>query len=123
MQLAVGSSLLLFARRSLYKASAQGWNGTSSGLMSLAMLPTQPAADLILTNGKIVTVDERFTIAQAVAIKGDRIIAVGTNNDIARLAGPAARRIDLGGRSVIPGLIDNHMHLLRAGATWQTEVR
>src|SRR5437764_10768022 len=83
----------------------------------------QPPADLILSNGKIITVDERFTIAQAVAIKGDRIVAVGANADIVRLAGPNTRRIDLRGRSVIPGLIDNHMHLLRAGATWQWEVR
>jgi predicted amidohydrolase YtcJ len=83
----------------------------------------QAPADLILTNGKIITVDERFTIAQAVAIKGDRIVAVGTNQDVGRLAGPATRRIDLKGRSVTPGLIDNHMHLLRAGTTWQYEVR
>jgi predicted amidohydrolase YtcJ len=90
---------------------------------SFVLMAQQPAADLILTNGKIITVDERFTIAQAVAIKADRIAAAGTNSDIVRLAGPATRRIDLGGRSVIPGLIDNHMHLLRAGATWQSEVR
>ncbi|HYR42418.1 MAG TPA: amidohydrolase family protein, partial [Terriglobia bacterium] len=83
----------------------------------------QTAPDLVLSNGKIITVDERFTIAQALAIKGDRIVAVGANPDIARLAGPGTRRIDLRGRSVIPGLIDNHMHLLRAGATWQWEVR
>src|SRR5947207_2262189 len=87
------------------------------------MRAQQIAPDLILSNGKIITVDERFTIAQAVAIKGDRIAAVGTNADIARLAGPATRRIDLKGRSVIPGLIDNHLHLLRAGSTWQWEVR
>ena len=79
--------------------------------------------DLILSNGKIITVDERFTIAQAVAVRGDRITAVGTNQEIARLAGPSTRRIDLAGKAVIPGLIDNHMHLLRAGATWQREVR
>src|SRR5690242_15875738 len=90
---------------------------------SVVLIAQLPAPDLVLTNGKIITVDERFTIAQAAAIKGDRIIAVGTNNDITRLAGPATQRIDLGGRSVIPGLIDNHMHLLRAGATWQSEVR
>jgi predicted amidohydrolase YtcJ len=92
--------------------------------------------DLILTNGKIVTVDERFSIAQAVAV-GDfvtaapmldghergRIIAVGTNKEIEALAGPRTRRIDLQGKTVIPGLIDNHMHLLRAGTTWQREVR
>jgi predicted amidohydrolase YtcJ len=79
--------------------------------------------DLILSNGKIVTVDERFTIAQAVAVRGERIIAVGTNQDIVRLAGPATQRIDLRGRTVIPGLIDNHMHLLRAAGTWTVELR
>ena len=69
------------------------------------LLAQQPPADLILTNGKIVTVDERFSIAQAVAIRGDRILAVGANQEIARLAGPNTRRIDLGGRTAIPGLI------------------
>lgn len=83
----------------------------------------QPPADLILINGKIITVDSRFTIAQAVAIKGERIAAVGSNQEIARLSGAATRKIDLKGKSVIPGLIDNHMHLLRAGQTWQFEVR
>jgi predicted amidohydrolase YtcJ len=87
-----------------------------------SMLPAQ-APDLILTNGKIVTVDDRFTIAQAVAIQGDRIVAVGTNQEIEKLAGSGARRIDLRGKDVIPGLIDNHMHLLRAGETWLREVR
>ena len=48
----------------------------------------QPQVDLILWNGKIVTVDERFTIAQAVAVAGDRIVAVGTNQDVSGLAGP-----------------------------------
>jgi len=80
-------------------------------------------ADLVLTNGKVITVDERFTIAQAVAIAGDRILAAGTNDEMNRLAGPNARRIDLRGRSVIPGLIDNHLHLLRAGNTWMQELR
>ena len=83
----------------------------------------QPAPDLVLSNGKIITVDERFTIAQAVAVSGDRIVAVGTNQDIVRLAGPNTRRIDLMGRAVTPGLIDNHLHLLRAGNTWLQELR
>ena len=88
------------------------------------MLPAQqPAPDAILSNGKIITVDERFTIAQAVAIRADHIVAVGSNADMARLSGPNTRRIDLKGRTVIPGLIDNHMHLLRAAATWQRETR
>ena len=95
-----------------------------------AQQPAQPSpeasarqADIIFFNGKIITVDERFTIAQAVAIRGDRIVAVGTSQDITRLAGPNTRRIDLGGKSVTPGLIDNHMHLLRAGTTWLKELR
>jgi len=83
----------------------------------------EPSPDLVLSNGKIITVDERFTIAQAVAIRGDRIVAVGTNQEMAQLAAPNARRIDLRGRAVIPGLIDNHLHLLRAATTWQLELR
>jgi hypothetical protein len=83
----------------------------------------QPAPDLVLANGKIITVDERFTIAEAVATRGDRIVAVGSNRDVSALAGPNTRTIELGGRAVIPGLIDNHMHLLRAGTTWRREVR
>ena len=62
----------------------------------------QPPPDLVLSNGKIVTVDERFTIAQAVAIRGDRIVAVGTNQEIARLAGPNTRKIDLIGKGRHP---------------------
>jgi predicted amidohydrolase YtcJ len=93
-------------------------------VFAAAVLRAQtPAPDLILSNGKIITVDERFTIAQAVAIRGNRFIAAGSNQDIARLAGPNTRRIDLKGRAVIPGLIDNHMHLLRAASTWMREVR
>jgi predicted amidohydrolase YtcJ len=83
----------------------------------------QGPPDLILSNGKIVTVDERFTIAQAVAVRGDRIVAVGSNADIGKLAGAGTRRIDLGGRTVTPGLIDNHMHLLRGATTWAKELR
>ena len=83
----------------------------------------RPAADLILSNGKVATVDQAFRFAQAVAIGGDRIVAVGSNQDIQRWSGPATRRIDLGGRTVVPGLIDNHLHLMRAGTNWPWEVR
>src|SRR4026208_1256348 len=91
---------------------------------AVATLPAQqPAPDVILSNGKIITVDERFSIAQAIAVRGDRIVAVGSDTEVGRLATPATRRIDLRGRTVTPGLIDNHMHLLRAGTTWQLELR
>jgi predicted amidohydrolase YtcJ len=90
---------------------------------ALALNAQQAPPDLILSNGKIVTVDQRFTITQAVAIRGDRVIATGSNQQIMRLAGPSTRRIDLSGKTVIPGLIDNHMHLLRAATTWTKELR
>lgn len=74
----------------------------------------QDAADLVLTNGKVITVDDRFTVASALAIKGQRITAVGSNTEIEKLKGPTTRVIDLTGRTVIPGLIDNHAHWIRA---------
>jgi predicted amidohydrolase YtcJ len=71
-------------------------------------------ADTILVNGRIVTVDDHFTVAQALAIKDGRIIAVGKSAQIAKLAGEGTKKIDLKGRTVIPGLIDNHAHWVRA---------
>jgi predicted amidohydrolase YtcJ len=88
-----------------------------------AVRAQQPAADLVLTNGKIITVDGKFTIAQAVAIRGERVLAVGSNQDIGRLAGPTTRRIDLRGRSVVPGFIDNHAHYMEEGVLWTVELR
>src|ERR1700729_4024042 len=81
--------------------------------VTVTLQAQQVAPDLVLTNGKIITVDQRFSIAQAVAIRGERIVAVGTNQEIGALAGPNTKKIDLKGKSVIPGLIDNHMHLMR----------
>jgi predicted amidohydrolase YtcJ len=98
--------------------------GVLLALAGAAIIRAQQAGvDTILTNGKIITVDDRFSIAQAVAIRGDRFVAVGTNQDIAKLAGPNTRRIDLGGKAVVPGLIDAHAHLMRAAETWAIEVR
>ena len=68
------------------------------------------APDLIYYNGKIVTVDDRFSYAQAVAITGDKFTAVGSTDEVRKLAGPATRQIDLRGLTVVPGLTDNHLH-------------
>ncbi len=78
------------------------------------------SADTILLGGKIVTFDS--APAEALAVRGDRIVAVGRSADIRALAGPATRVIDLAGRTVIPGLIDSHIHAIRAGLTYTTEV-
>jgi len=72
-----------------------------------AQVPPELVAypDLVLVNGKVVTVDQSFTVAEAVAARDGRILAVGTTADIKRLAGPNTRIIDLAGRSVVPGFI------------------
>lgn len=71
--------------------------------------------DTILINGNIVTVDGEFSIANAVAVRDGRILAVGANDDIKQLAGPSTAVVDLEGRTVLPGLIDTHAHVERAG--------
>lgn len=68
------------------------------------------SADLILTNGKIITVDQKFSIKQAVAIENNKIVAVGTDKEIKKLADRKTKIIDLKGKTVIPGLIDSHCH-------------
>jgi predicted amidohydrolase YtcJ len=66
--------------------------------------------DLIVHHGKIVTVDPQFRIAQAMAVAGERILAVGNNDEILKLAQPGTRQVDLRGKTVMPGLIDSHLH-------------
>lgn len=79
-------------------------------------------ADTVLLNGKILTVDRTSSIREALAIRGGRIVAVGTTADIRRLAASTTRVIDLQGRTVVPGLIDSHMHAIRAAQFFATEV-
>jgi predicted amidohydrolase YtcJ len=79
-------------------------------------------ADTILVNGKIVTVDAQSSIREALAIRDQRIVAVGSTVDIRKLAGPQTRLVDLQGRTVIPGLIDSHLHAIRAALSFSTEV-
>ena len=68
-------------------------------------------AEIILHNGKILTVNDRFEVAEAAAIEGHRISAAGRNSDVLKLAGPATLVLDLKGKTVVPGLIDTHRHL------------
>jgi predicted amidohydrolase YtcJ len=80
------------------------------------------SADTVLLNGKIVTLDPAAPAAEALAVRDGKIIAVGRSSDIRALAGAATRVIDLQGRTVIPGLIDSHMHAIRAALFYATEV-
>ena len=69
-------------------------------------------ADTVYHNGKIVTVDKDFSVAQAMAIQNDKIVAVGSNDDVLKLAGSQTKRVDLEGHTVVPGLIDDHYHFM-----------
>ncbi len=83
-------------------------------MLILASCQNKPA-DLVLYNGKVVTLDSSNTVTQAVAVQGDRILAVGPNETIKKMAGPKAKVIDVHGALVIPGLIEGHAHFLSLG--------
>src|SRR6266566_7337957 len=86
-----------------------------------ASAPAQ-GIDTILVNGKILTVDQQFSIRSALAVREGRIAAIGSDAEVRKLAGAKTRTIDLQGRTVIPGLIDSHMHAIRAALSFGTEV-
>jgi len=88
--------------------------------LAIPLLAQTP--DAILVNGKIVTVDAQFSVREALAVSGGRIEAIGSTAEIRPLAGPRTRIIDLQGRTVIPGLIDSHLHAIRAALSFSTEV-
>lgn len=108
-------------RLRLMKTNSLGWPRFLVGavLASLcAGLPWHRAsslpatADLILLNGRLYTVNPHQPWAEAAAIRGERIVAVGSNDEMKRAAGATTRYVDLGGRLVLPGLIDSHIHFL-----------
>jgi predicted amidohydrolase YtcJ len=100
----------------------------TAGALSLllALVANVPAAaqiaDAVFLNGKVVTLDPIIPKAEAIAVRDGRILAVGASAHIAAMAGPRTRTVDLAGRTVIPGLIDSHIHAIRAGLTYATEV-
>jgi predicted amidohydrolase YtcJ len=82
---------------------------TATGVMAPVTAHAQES-DLILHHGKVVTVDRAFTISQALAVKGDRLVRVGTDQEVMTTRGPNTTVIDLAGKMVLPGLIDSHTH-------------
>jgi predicted amidohydrolase YtcJ len=79
--------------------------------------------DLILFNGKITTLDRQNPEAQAIAVKDGHFTVAGSDHEVMALAGADTKRIDVRGRRVIPGLIDNHMHIIRGGLNYNMELR
>src|SRR5215467_15060567 len=93
-----------------------------AGLAAFAAPAAAQAPDTVLVNGEILTVDAQFSTREAMAIRDGKILALGSSADMRKLAGPRSRMIDLQGRTVIPGLIDSHLHAIRAAETFATEV-
>jgi predicted amidohydrolase YtcJ len=82
----------------------------AAAVLVTAAHPPQAPPSSVFHHGKIVTVDPQFHIVEAMAIRDGRILATGTNADVLKLAAPETQRIDLGGKTVLPGLIDSHVH-------------
>ena len=91
--------------------------GLGAGVETAAQPP-----EIVLLDGKIVTMDAQAPQREALAIRDGKILALGSTADIRRLAGPATRVVELGGRTVTPGLIDSHLHAVRAALSFSTEV-
>lgn len=116
-------------------ANRREFIAASAALLGSAALGTLPgcasgrgarggaAPELILRNGRVSTMDPGRPEAQAVAVSAGRVAAVGTDAEIAALAGPATRTIDAKGRRVIPGLNDTHLHVIRGGLNYNLELR
>src|SRR5205809_956426 len=86
-----------------------------SMLAMTASAQSRPAADLIIIKAKVWTVDKNRPTAQAVAVLGDRIVAVGSNADVEAWRGPATKVIDAGGKLLLPGFNDSHVHFVGGG--------
>jgi predicted amidohydrolase YtcJ len=106
-------------RAGLFLIAGAALAATASALASGSNAASEPTPavvpDLILFHGRVLTVDPRDSIAQGIAVRDGKIIAVGTDRDILAMAGAATRRIDLHGRTATPGLIDSHAHIADAG--------
>ncbi|TMG72734.1 MAG: amidohydrolase, partial [Betaproteobacteria bacterium] len=94
--------------------AAAGWIACASAL-------AQPA-DIALVNGRIATLDAKSRVAEALAVRDGRIVAVGAFARVKPLIARTTRVIDLHGRTAVPGLIDSHMHAIRAALSFSTEV-
>jgi len=84
----------------------------AGGLLALPASAKVPPADVIITHAKVYTVEAQSPWAESIAIRGDRIIAVGMRRKVERFRGPATRTIDAGGRLVLPGIEDSHVHFV-----------
>src|SRR5689334_22521 len=96
--------------RRLYVPPVIAFVTLAAGAVIRGQQSTPTAPDLIIYNGKIVTVNSAFSIAQAASIRGGRFVQVGNDRDLLASAGPSTVKVDLSGRTVLPGFNDTHNH-------------
>lgn len=101
----------------MFRLSLSGQLAGLLAVTALALPLSAAEADLILHRGKIATVDERFSLREALAVKDGKLLAVGTSAEVLKLKGPRTEVVDLQGRLVIPGLMDSHVHPTGAAMT------
>ena len=114
------------SRRALLKLAAGTgliYSLEGCGLLGRERLGDRIEADRVLINGQIATQDERRSFVEALAIRGDRVLATGLTDDMLKYRGPRTTIINLGGRTVIPGLNDSHIHVIRGGLNYNMELR
>lgn len=104
-------------RRLLFASLAAA--STALALVSCANIAA-PGADTVYVDGKVVTADKAFSIAQAMAVKDGKFVGVGSTAEMRKFVGPTTRVVDLRGRTVIPGLMDSHSHMSGAGTAETT---
>jgi len=111
------------AKRLVYLWLAVGLASCAKQELEFGRAPaTGGRADIVLTNGKILTVDKDFSIKEGVAIQNERFVAVGTTPEMRLWIGPRTRVINLSGRTMIPGLIDSHIHATVGGQSWDSQI-
>jgi predicted amidohydrolase YtcJ len=100
-----------------------GMYAAAKTMEPIAAIAQDLKADWIFENAKIITLDAKTPRAQAIAIAGDKVVGVGARRDLERLKSPSTKIIDVGGRTIVPGLNDAHTHFIRGGLTYSQEVR
>src|SRR2546425_6227811 len=108
----LGSVVLLTCSAGLLGPRSAALKGPPYSSETRATQNAAVPADVVLLDGKILTVDDRFRVATALAVRDGRFVAVGSNEDVRRYIGKTTRVIDGRGRTVVPGLIDTHVHAL-----------
>src|SRR3954451_18578674 len=112
------------SRRSFLKlGAATGFALTNGGLAMSSEHTNGNEADLVLLNGKIATQNDPRSFASTLAVKDGKFVAVGSDKDVQSHRGPRTKVVDAGGRTVIPGLNDSHLHLIRGGLNYNLELR